>query len=317
MEYRTLGRTGIKTSVFGLGCGGHSRLGLRQDKGEANAIAVVRRALESGVNFVDTAEAYGTEEVVGKALREMATPRASVFLSTKVSLHRTDEPVLRSASEIKEAAEGCLRRLQVDYVDILHLHGVPLREYGYCVSELVPALQSLRSAGKIRFLGITEAFIPDPGHETLQRAVQDDFWDVMMVGFNFVNQSARERVLQVTQQKSVGTLNMFAVRRALNSPEALRELLSELIEQKLVAPEALTESGPLGFTFAEDAAEALPDVAYRFCRDEPGMDVVLSGTGNPDHLTANLRSLSGPPLPESLTNSLRDLFARVDNVSGN
>jgi len=236
MDYTTLGRTGLSVSVMGLGCGGHSRLGMSQDKGEANAIAVVRRALDMGVNFIDTAAAYRTEEVVGNALRAGATPRSSVVLSTKVSPERGGggESVLRTASEIREAAEGCLRRLQTDYVDVLHLHGVSADEYDYCAAELVPALVGLREAGKVRFLGITEAFASDPQHRMLSRAVQDDCWDVIMVGFNLLNQSARERVLAVTQSKNIGVLDMFAVRRALSDSAALKALMADLAAQGLV-----------------------------------------------------------------------------------
>jgi aryl-alcohol dehydrogenase-like predicted oxidoreductase len=184
---------------MGLGCGGHSRLGLATGGDEANAIAVVRRALELGVNFVDTAEAYGTEAVVGKALKEAAA-RESVVLSTKVGPRGKEG--LRSASELTERVEGCLGRLGTEYVDVLHLHGVRADDYDYCVTELVPVLRDLRTAGKVRFLGITEAFGPDPQHRMLVRAVQDDCWDVMMVGFNVLNQSARERVFAATQAKT-------------------------------------------------------------------------------------------------------------------
>ena len=68
MEYVTLGRTGLRVSVAGLGCGGFSRLGLGRGKSEAEAVALIHRALDLGVNLFDTAAAYGTEAVLGKAL---------------------------------------------------------------------------------------------------------------------------------------------------------------------------------------------------------------------------------------------------------
>src|SRR5215208_2545154 len=81
MEYTTLGRTGLKVSVAGLGCGGFSRLGLGTGKTEADAIAIIRAAFDLGVNLFDTAAAYGTEPVLGKALK--AGPRAQVVICTK------------------------------------------------------------------------------------------------------------------------------------------------------------------------------------------------------------------------------------------
>lgn len=307
MECTTLGRTGLKVSVMGLGCGGHSRLGLATGRTEAEAIAVVRKALELGINFIDTAEGYRTEDVVGQALKE--TPRERVVLSTKVGPRQQDR--LLTAAELVERAEGCLRRLRTDYVDILHLHGVRAEDYAYCVSELVPALQRLRAAGKVRFPGITEVFAADTGHRMLTRAVADDCWDIVMVGYNLLNPSAHARVFPATRQKGIGTLCMFAVRRALSRPEVFAEVVQELIAQGLVEKDALAQ-----IPEAESAAR-LTDLAYRFCRAAPGIDVVLSGTGNPSHLEANAAVLNAPPLPPARVLALQRLFERVDSVSGN
>src|SRR6201987_6396403 len=81
MDYTTLGNTGMKVSVTGLGCGGFSRLGLAQGKSEADAIAIIRQAIELGVNLFDTAAAYGTEEVLGKAIKSVR--RDEVVICTK------------------------------------------------------------------------------------------------------------------------------------------------------------------------------------------------------------------------------------------
>ncbi len=313
MERTTLGRTGLSVSVMGLGCGGHSRLGLATGGSEENAVAVVQRARTLGVNFFDTAEGYGTETAVGKALAE--TPRGEVVLSTKVGPRGENGP--RSPAGLTERVDGCLRRLGTDYVDVLHLHGVRAADYDHCRSELVPALRALRDAGKIRFLGITEAFGPDPSHEMLTRAVRDDCWDVMMVGFNLLNQSARERVFPVTQTKNIGVLDMFAVRRALAKPDALRELVADLARQGRLDGRDWDKDDPLGFLLDGGAASSMTDAAYRFCRYEPGVHVVLSGTGSVAHLEANAASLSAPPLPAEVTDRLRRLFAGIDSVSGN
>jgi len=84
MDYTILGRTGLKVSVAGLGCSGPSRLGLRQNKNPTDAVAVARRAIDLGVNFIDTAEWYGTEPVVGAAIADV--PRERLVLSTKKTI---------------------------------------------------------------------------------------------------------------------------------------------------------------------------------------------------------------------------------------
>jgi aryl-alcohol dehydrogenase-like predicted oxidoreductase len=312
MEYVTLGRTGLQASVLGLGGGGFSRLGMSRGASTAESVNIVRRALDLGINFVDTAEGYGTEPVVGEALR--AVDRASVILSTKKSPTENDQPI--NAAQLIRGLEASLSRLQTDYVDVYHLHGVRAGRYDHAVEELVPAMLRLRDQGKIRFLGVTEAFNAETGHAMLSRAVQDDVWDVMMVGFNILNQSARDRVFAETRRKNIGVLGMFAVREALSKPERLRETIAALVEQGLIAPDALDAGDPLGFILREDDVGSMTEAAYRFCRAEPGMHVVLSGTGNPRHLEENVAAILRPPLSSDVHQRLVDIFRQVDTVSG-
>lgn len=299
----TLGRTGLQVSRMGLGCGGHSRLGLARGGTTEEAANVVRAALDLGVSFIDTAESYGTEEAVGLGLG--GTPRERVVLSTKIGLNEGTDP-----AQVHERLDGCLKRLRTDYVDVFHLHGVLPEDYNRAV-ELLPTLLELKAEGKVRHVGVTEAFIPDPGHRMLGPAVANDPWEVVMVGFNLLNPSARHRVLPTTQAKGIGTLCMFAVRRALSQPDALRELVAKLLEKDEI-PDELDRETPLAFL-----GESLQEAAYRFCLWEPGIDVVLSGTGNLDHLRENARSLDSPPLPPEAMERLRRVFGRVDSVSGN
>ena len=312
MDYVTLGGTGLRASILGLGGGGHSRLGQRGEATAAESVRIVRRALELGVTFIDTAEAYGTEPLVGEALRGVA--RESVILSTKKSPVEDGRPI--TADELTRGLEGSLSRLGTEYVDIYHLHGVRDGQYDRAVAELVPAMLRLREQGKIHSLGITEAFAADPGHTMLSRAVRDDWWDVVMVGFNVLNQSARDRVLAEARRRGTGVLCMFAVRDALSRSEKLRETVADLVRRGQVEPDALDPEDPLGFLVGEGAARSVPDAAYRFCRAEPGIHVVLSGTGNPEHLEENIASILAPPLPPKVRARLVETFACVDSVSG-
>ena len=227
MEYTVLGRTGLRVSVMGAGCGGPSRVGQKYGSSELESASVIRQALDSGVNFIDTAEAYNTEGIVGKAIEGI--PRDRVVLSTK---KRTRGPL--SEREIIESLEASLKRLGTDYIDIYHFHGVGPDRYEEIRDRHVPVMQKLRDQGKIRFIGITERWSKDLQHLCLQRALEDDVWDVMMVGFNLLNQSARDRVFKKTQEKNIGVLNMFAVRLALSRTERLVEILKDLLEQNLI-----------------------------------------------------------------------------------
>jgi aryl-alcohol dehydrogenase-like predicted oxidoreductase len=313
MEYLTLGRTGLKVSVAGLGCGGPSRLGLRDNKSQRECVAIVRRALDLGVNFLDTAEVYGTEEIVGKAIAGRA--RDGIVISTKKKFP-LDDPK-NPAREVREGLEQSLKQLRTDYIDLYHVHGVEPQDYDYARTQVLPVILKLREEGKIRSVGITEAFVEDPTHGMLNRALKDDHWDVIMAGFNLLNQSASRTVLPLARERGVGVLVMFAVRRALSRPERLKELCAELVRKGLVDRNAINPQEPLDFLLGDGKAATTVDAAYRFCRHEPGVHVVLSGTGSPEHLKANIESLTKPPLPESVTARLREIFARVDCITGN
>jgi aryl-alcohol dehydrogenase-like predicted oxidoreductase len=313
-----LGRTGLRVTVMGLGGGGPSRLGQTGGRSEANSIEVVQRALELGVNFFDTAEAYGTEPIIGKALA--GVPRDQFVLSTKKGLAK--EGRLLSASEMVAGVEASLSRLGMDYLDIYHLHGIKLDQLDHARREVVPALLRLKEQGIVRWLGVTESFGQDTQHHTLEQALgsehdADDWIDVVMVGFNLLNQSARNHVFPYTIAKNIGVLIMFAVRRTLSKPDQLATEVQKLAEQGAVDLNGLDPQAPLDFLVHPNGAESLTEAAYRYCRYEPGVHVVLSGTGNVHHLEENVRALQKPPLPAADVARVNRLFAGVDTVSGN
>lgn len=307
MRYTTLGRTNLKVSIAGIGCGGHSRLGMSQGKDLDHAADVLRRAIDRGVNFIDTATNYRTEPAVARAIAGI--PRDELVISSKAGVRGNDGPL--SGEAYTRCLEDSLQRLGIDHIDIYHLHGLSLEDYDHAVRHIVPALLDAQRAGKLRHLAVSEQFIIDPSHDMLRRALQDDHFDVAMVGHNMLNPSARHTVLPKTTEKQIGTLCMFAVRRALSRPEALHELIRDLIDQGKLDREKVNADDPLGFL--DDVVEA----GYRFCVHEPGIDVVLFGTGNPDHVDANIRAINAPPLPDEHRARLQELFGHLDCVSGN
>jgi aryl-alcohol dehydrogenase-like predicted oxidoreductase len=201
-------------------------------------------------------------------------------------------------------------------IDIYFIHGLRLDFYEASRERFLPVLERARQAGKIRFIGVTEAFERDTRHEMLQRAVTDDDWDVMMVGFNLLNPSARERVLRITRQKGIGTLGMFAVRRGLIDETWLRTLLGRLAEQGEIDPALASQPDLLHSLGLRGVSESFSEAAYRFCAFEPGMDSVLSGTSSAQHLGENLEAVRRGPLPPAALERLEQLFGRIDSISG-
>jgi len=311
MQSVVLGRTGLTVSVVGLGCGGHSRLGMTNGADEAQASRVVAAALDLGIDFIDTARAYGTEGAVGRAIRGK---RDSVVLSTKAL--PAGAAGLMSAKELRESLELSLSRLGTDYVDVFHLHGVLADQYAHCVDVLLPELVRARDAGKVRCIGITERFGVDTNHAMLKRALPDDHFDVIMVGHNLLNPSARHTVFPLTLANDVGTLIMFAVRRALTNKARVGAVVEQLIEAGAIDANAIDRADPLGFVAAHREVKSVIEAAYRYCRYEPGAHVILTGTGNVEHLRENVAAILAPPLPASLKATLDRIFGNVDSVSG-
>jgi aryl-alcohol dehydrogenase-like predicted oxidoreductase len=314
MDYTTLGRTGLKVSIAGLGCGGPSRLGLR-DRSDStdHAVALIKQAFDLGVNFLDTAETYGTESVIGKAITGM--PREKLVISTKKTLPPPDHP--NPEDEMRRGLEQSLKQMNTDYIDIYHLHGVEPKDYDHAEKRLMPVMRRLKEQGKIRFIGVTEGFVQDPRHQMLQDSLNEDIWDVVMVGFSLLNPSARRTVFPLTRQKRVGVLNMFAVRRSLSQPQRLKEMVAELMENGAIALGAVNPHDPLDFVLSASDAATLPEAAYRYCRHEPGVDVVLTGTGNAAHLRENVAAILKPALPRPVLDKLEELFGKLDHLTGN
>jgi aryl-alcohol dehydrogenase-like predicted oxidoreductase len=310
MDYVTLGKSGLRVSVAGLGCGGFSQLGLAQGKSATDAIAIIRQALELGVNVFDTAAAYSTESVLGKAIKSVR--REDVVICTKAPFsfsnpHSTPEGIVATL-------DNSLRQLDTDYIDVYQLHGIPPNAYDHALNELAPVLLREKAKGKFRHLGITETAPHDPEHQVVRRAAQDGVWEVVMVGFHMMHQNARDRVFPLTRANGVGTLLMFAVRNIFSQPERLRATMRDLAAAGEVPPWLAETADPLGFLIHESGATSVPDAAYRFVRHEPGVDVVLFGTGDPAHLRTNVASLLKPPLPEADRRQLAELFGHLVGV---
>ncbi|MEM7403983.1 MAG: aldo/keto reductase [Pseudomonadota bacterium] len=315
MQYTELGRTGLRVSVAGLGCGGFSRLGQTRGASTADSVALVRAAMDLGVNLLDTAESYKTEEIVGKAVAGSA--RHEAVISSKSNIARGAD--LRTADDVVKSLHASLERLGTEYIDVYHLHGVRPAHVEYAIAEIVPALERERAAGRIRYLGITETAPNDPTHLTLERAVTSDLFDVVMVAFHLLHQNARQSVFPACKRHRVGTLLMFAVRLIFSQPERLKATLADL-HAKGDLPEALaTDTNPLGFVFEHDGPVADPhlaliDAAYRYARHEPSVNVVLFGTGSQSHLKTNIASILAPPLPDAVVSRVQADFGHLIGV---
>ena len=317
MQYVRLGRTGLEVSVAALGAGGRSRLGMSRGGSQGDAANLVRAAVDRGINLIDTAPGYGTEAAVGEGLAGM---RDKVVISTKLRVTVAgsgyDSSVFIAPEAIRSSVETSLRALRTERVDILHIHGVRPHQYQFCLDHALPAILRLRELGMVRFMGITESFGVDIDRVVMRKAITDRIWDVLMLGHNFVNASAMKLVLSKASEERPGVMGMYAVRGALTNAERLTALLTQLAENDEIDAEDLDRRDPLGFLLADGVASSFVQAAYRFSRHTPGIDVVLTGTGNSAHLDENIEAILDGPLPDKVLRRLEAIFRRVRTATG-
>jgi aryl-alcohol dehydrogenase-like predicted oxidoreductase len=306
MHHTTLGRTGLKVSVAGLGTGGFSRLGLKTGLTEDRSARLIHEAVGLGVNFIDTAPSYGTEGVVGKALKTI--PRDQVVVATKAQINRKG---FATPAEVVASLDGSLRDMGTDYIDLFNLHGVYADEYQHAIEVIAPVLVEQKAKGKIRHIGITENPINDHTNEMLALAKRDPVWEVYMVGFHMMHQGARKNVFPVTREKGIGTLLMFAVRSIFADPPRIAREMKYLAEKGLVDKALGETDDPLGFLVHPGGASNVIEACYRYVRHEPGVDIVLFGTGNVEHLRTNVAAINMPPLPEADRAKIEKLFGHL------
>ncbi|MDB5540108.1 MAG: aldo/keto reductase, partial [Devosia sp.] len=140
---------------------------------------------------------------------------------------------------------------------------------------------------------------------------------VIMVGYNFLNQSAATDVLPLSSKNGIGTMCMYAVRGGLADHRRAGELIAELSMRGEIDRATYNADDPLGFLSENGRPIPITEAAYRFCRHAPGIEVVMTGTGSLEHLKQNIASIEAPPLPIAVAEQLRTIVGKVVSQSGN
>jgi aryl-alcohol dehydrogenase-like predicted oxidoreductase len=295
MEIRRLGRTGLHVSAIGLGTaelGFAYGLGPRTVPTDEEADSFLKRAVELGITYFDTAALYGiAEERIGKS---GIARKEGVVIGTKCAQFLEkgrDMPRPELERSIRGEVEESLRKLQIDALPLLMLHGgsKELIDRG----ELIEIMEFLKEEGKVRFTGISTR-----GEDAPLAAIRSGFFDVIQTAYSILDQRMCKDVLPLARTSDIGIVNRSVLLKgALTSTaDHLPESLAAL---KRGSKSAAEIAGRLGMN--------LPTLAVRFALSNAAISTVLIGTNREDHLLAAVEAAEAGPLEEGIVKELEAL----------
>lgn len=321
MESRAFGRTGMRLSVLGFGCGAVGGLMVRGDP--ADQERTVARALAAGVNYFDTAVLYGngaSEQNLGRILQKLKADDAVVGTKVRVP------PGQSIAETVTTSLEASLTRLRRDRVDIFHLHnpitqagGGSSLSVGQVLDEVVPAFERLRQQGKIRFLGITA--LGDTA--ALHRVLDAGSFDSAQVVFNMLNPSAAEdlpqnypaqdygRLFDSTKAAGVGVVAIRVLAGGALSGSAERHPIAGPAPEPIgsaMSYEADVSRARRLLALVEDGfAASLSEAATRFALSHGATGTLLVGMATAQQFEDALAAVEKGPLPRAALDRLSAL----------
>ncbi|MFH1571137.1 MAG: aldo/keto reductase [Gemmatimonadota bacterium] len=294
MKYRPLGTTALQVSEAGLGTvelGMPYGLGLPSPPPDEEAIGLLRRALDLGVTYFDTAAAYGrSEELLGRAFAGLAT---RPVVATKVALREgPGGPLLTGAQlarHVESSVHRSLNRLQVHSLDLLQIHSA---DDAFVSEELLALMDRLGAAGLVRYWGASTYGLEAP----LEALDQPGRLRAIQVAYSLLDRRLDRQILPRCRDLGVGVVIRSVFLQGVLSPRR-RDLPPHLAPLRRAADEATTVAASLGID--------LPALAVRFAAFESRGDVTLFGTASTAELDANLAALESGPLPAEAVAALR------------
>jgi aryl-alcohol dehydrogenase-like predicted oxidoreductase len=281
MEYRTLGRTGLKVSEIGLGTSQTFRIPASEDEDLCRRI--VNEALDRGINFFDTAPSYGeSEKTLGRVL---APRRAEAIIATKVGAP--------DAKTARESIERSFERLGVDTIDLMQIHSLKAWR------EVTPVIEEYRSKGRVRFIGLTTR---DPSkHPQMMEAMRTGAYDTVQIMYSLAERTCTEELLPLATEMNIGVIIL----------RALLGLLAPDILTTEAGPESLHAANERGaFDFMKPLGAATPGQALlKYVLAHPAVSTIIPATSKVERIAENVAASGGEALPPE---ALRKLEALVD-----
>ncbi len=298
MQKRQLGTSNLYVSELSLGC---MSLGTDHKKAEA----IIRSAIEEGINFFDTADLYDygeNEKIVGQTLKPF---RDKVIISTKGGNHWNDEKNSwrwdPSKAYIKEAVKNSLKRLNTDYIDLYQLHGGTMEDP---IDETIEAFEELKSEGYIRYYGIS-SIRPNVIREYTKKA---NIVSVMMQ-YSLFDRRPEEEALPLLNQNQMSVITRGSLAKGLLSDRTLEEASPSIQEKGYLHysfPEVLETIEKIKTTFQRP----LTEIALHYNLAHPTVASVVVGASSVHQLTKNISAVKSNKLTTNEISQLQSFTKR-------
>lgn len=284
MHYRALGKTGLRVSEISMGC---NRLG-EASMADGKWIALVRRAVELGVNLFDTAESYGwgrSEEILGQAL----AGRSDVFIASKVSRSRETGERSFTQSLVIASAEGSLRRLKRDRLDLLQLHSPSMDNLLH--DDWVEGMRKLQEQGKVRWVGVS---INDA--ESGRWLIENGLVDALQVDYSMLAPGVGREVFPLAERHGVGILVRMPMARGILTgkftpgQEVGAEHRASLNRERV--PEQVRQAEAFR-ALVEGSEITLGQLALRYAITPAGVSAAIPGARTLEQLEQNVAASNG------------------------
>ncbi len=298
MEYRELGKTGLRLSVLSFGAASLGEEYRRIDLNEA--MRSVRVALDIGMNFIDTSHFYGrgtSEALLGFALRGI--PRDRYVLGTKLGRYDTDKFDF-SARRVAESVDVSLRRMGVEHLDICLCHDIEFVEMSWIVEETLPALRKIQREGKVRFVGVSGYPM-----KIFKYILDRTELDVILSYNHYTLQNTQLGDLApYLKNKGVGIMNAapFAGRLLTDGPLPTGYRFSP--EVQAVCRKAAEYCRSKGVDFSQ--------LALQFSIRNPDFATCIAGSANPERI-ARWGEWVGKPIDDGLLHEIQEILKPIHN----
>lgn len=299
MEYRTLGKTGLKVSALGFGASSLGG-GVFGPVEEPEAIRMVHLALDLGLNIFDVSPFYGytrAEAVLGKALKGIS--RDKYFLATKVGRYG-DAEFDFSAKRVTQSVDESLARMGVEYVDIIQSHDNEYGDLDQVIQETIPALRKLQQAGKARFVGVT-GYPLKIFRYILERAEIDT---VLSYNHYSLNNTTLLGLLPFLESKNIGVISAAPVSQGLLTNQGTQAWHS--------APEKVKRICAQAAAFCREQGSDISKLAMQFAMTEPRIATTMVGIASADNVTKNVRWIE-EPMDQALLEKVQDILRPIQD----